>query len=72
LNFSGHELAPVDLGLLADSAAKASSLERFAAELALDPPQSSADLAGPPKLDEDHIVMSTLHLANDSSGTSST
>jgi DNA helicase-2/ATP-dependent DNA helicase PcrA len=52
-----------DLGLLADSAASASSLEQFAAELALDPPQSSADFAGRPKLDEDYLVLSTIHSA---------
>src|SRR5205823_11596466 len=52
-----------DLGLLTDAAARASSLEQFAAELALDPPQSSADFAGPPKLDEDYLVLSTIHSA---------
>jgi DNA helicase-2/ATP-dependent DNA helicase PcrA len=52
-----------DLALLADSAAKAASLEEFAAELALDPPQSSADFAGPPKLDSDYLVLSTIHSA---------
>jgi DNA helicase II / ATP-dependent DNA helicase PcrA len=52
-----------DLGVLADSAAKAASLEQFAAELAIDPPQSSADFAGPPKLDEDYLVLSTIHSA---------
>jgi len=35
----------------------------FAAELALDPPQSSSDLAGPPHLDEDYLVLSTIHSA---------
>jgi DNA helicase-2/ATP-dependent DNA helicase PcrA len=57
------ELRLHDLGLLADSAAGVSSLEQFAAELALDPPQSSADFAGPPKLDEDYLVLSTIHSA---------
>jgi DNA helicase II / ATP-dependent DNA helicase PcrA len=52
-----------DLGILADAAAKAASLEQFAAELALDPPQSSADFAGPPKLEEDYLVLSTIHSA---------
>ena len=33
------------------------------AELALDPPSSSADLAGPPHLDEEHLVLSTVHSA---------
>ena len=52
-----------DLAALADAAAEASSLEQFAAELALDPPQSSADLAGRPKLDDDYLVLSTIHSA---------
>jgi DNA helicase-2/ATP-dependent DNA helicase PcrA len=52
-----------DLDILADAAAAASTLEQFAAELALDPPQSSADFAGRPKLDEDYLVLSTIHSA---------
>ena len=52
-----------DLGMLADAAGTAASLEQFAAELALDPPQSSSDFAGPPKLDEDYLVLSTIHSA---------
>jgi ATP-dependent DNA helicase UvrD/PcrA len=52
-----------DLALLVDAAARAASLEQFAAELALDPPQSSADFAGPPKLDDDYLVLSTIHSA---------
>jgi DNA helicase-2/ATP-dependent DNA helicase PcrA len=38
-------------------------LRHFVAELVLDPPQSSADLAGPPHLDEDYLVLSTIHSA---------
>jgi len=52
-----------DLALMVDAAAKATSLEQFAAELALDPPQSSADFAGQPKLDEDYLILSTIHSA---------
>jgi DNA helicase II / ATP-dependent DNA helicase PcrA len=52
-----------DLDLLADGAARSPSLEQFTAELALDPPQSSADLARQPKLDEDYLVLSTIHSA---------
>jgi DNA helicase-2/ATP-dependent DNA helicase PcrA len=37
--------------------------ERFLSELALDPPQASGDLAGPPLLDEDFLVLSTVHSA---------
>jgi DNA helicase-2/ATP-dependent DNA helicase PcrA len=52
-----------DLAVLADAAARASSLEQFAADLAIDPPRSSADFAGPPRLDEDYLVLSTIHSA---------
>ena len=45
------------------AARESSDLGHFAAELALDPPQSSADLAGPPHLDEDYLVLSTIHSA---------
>jgi DNA helicase-2/ATP-dependent DNA helicase PcrA len=52
-----------DLDLLAARAEVAATLEQFAAELVLDPPQSSADFAGPPCLDEDYLVLSTIHSA---------
>jgi DNA helicase-2/ATP-dependent DNA helicase PcrA len=35
----------------------------FLAELTLDPPSSTGDLAGPPLLDEDWLVLSTIHSA---------
>ena len=38
-------------------------LRHFVGELVLDPPQSSAGLAGPPYLDEDYLVLSTIHSA---------
>jgi DNA helicase-2/ATP-dependent DNA helicase PcrA len=38
-------------------------LRHFVGDLVLDPPQSSADLAGPPHLDEDYLVLSTIHSA---------
>jgi DNA helicase II / ATP-dependent DNA helicase PcrA len=40
-----------------------SSRGRFLAELALDPPTSTSDLAGPPLLDEDYLILSTVHSA---------
>jgi DNA helicase-2/ATP-dependent DNA helicase PcrA len=52
-----------DLERLVEAARHANDLGQFAAELALDPPQSSADLAGPPHLDEDYLVLSTVHSA---------
>jgi DNA helicase-2/ATP-dependent DNA helicase PcrA len=39
------------------------SRERFLTELALDPPSASGDLAGPPLLDEDYLILSTVHSA---------
>src|SRR5207245_7591785 len=41
----------------------ASSRGRFIAELTLDPPMSTGDLAGPSLLDEDYVVLSTIHSA---------
>jgi DNA helicase-2/ATP-dependent DNA helicase PcrA len=53
----------LDLDQLVAAARESSDLVHFASELALDPPQSSADLAGPPHLDEDYLVLSTIHSA---------
>lgn len=39
------------------------SRERFLTELALDPPQSTSDEAGDPLLDEDYLILSTIHSA---------
>jgi DNA helicase-2/ATP-dependent DNA helicase PcrA len=37
--------------------------EAFVTDLTLDPPQASGDLAGDPLLDEDYLVLSTVHSA---------
>jgi DNA helicase-2/ATP-dependent DNA helicase PcrA len=52
-----------DLDALVAGAAQASDLRAFVADLLLDPPASSADLAGPPALDEDWLCLSTVHSA---------
>jgi DNA helicase-2/ATP-dependent DNA helicase PcrA len=52
-----------DLDQLVAAAQQASDPRHFVAELVLDPPQSSADLAQPPHLDEDYLVLSTIHSA---------
>jgi len=39
------------------------SRERFITELTLDPPDATSDLAGQPVLDEDYLVLSTVHSA---------
>lgn len=52
-----------DLRQLQQMAAGQPSRERFLADLTLDPPQASSDLSGPPLLDEDYLILSTLHSA---------
>ena len=52
-----------DLQRLADAAVSRPSLHDALAELALDPPVSASDLAGPPRQDEDFLVISTVHSA---------
>ena len=37
--------------------------ERFLSELALDPPQASSDYSSGPELDEDYLILSTVHSA---------
>jgi DNA helicase-2/ATP-dependent DNA helicase PcrA len=52
-----------DLDALVAAAEQAPDLGRFVAELVLDPPASSSDLAGPGSVDEDWLVLSTVHSA---------
>jgi DNA helicase II / ATP-dependent DNA helicase PcrA len=52
-----------DLDALVAAAGQASDLGRFVADLVLDPPASSSDLAGDGSLDEDWLVLSTVHSA---------
>jgi DNA helicase-2/ATP-dependent DNA helicase PcrA len=52
-----------DLGALVLACAGTSRLSDVAAEQALEPPVSTGDLAGPPMIDEDWLVLSTVHSA---------
>ena len=52
-----------DLVQLEQIAAGYHARGRFIADLALDPPSSTGDLAGPPLLDEDYLILSTIHSA---------
>jgi len=52
-----------DLGALVLAATDASRLSDIAAEQALEPPSSTGALAGPPMVDEDWLVLSTVHSA---------
>ena len=44
-------------------AQQANSRASFLADLTLDPPTSTGDFAGPPHLDEEYVVLSTIHSA---------
>ena len=52
-----------DIDQLEKIAQQYASRERFITELTLDPPQVSSDLAGDPHLDEDYLILSTVHSA---------
>jgi DNA helicase II / ATP-dependent DNA helicase PcrA len=52
-----------DLDQLEQLSAQYPSRERFITELTLDPPNATGDLSGPPVLDEDYLVLSTVHSA---------
>ena len=61
-----HEDAAVrqgDLAQLARLAAAYPSRERFLTELTLDPPEATSDESGPPLLDDDYVILSTIHSA---------
>jgi DNA helicase-2/ATP-dependent DNA helicase PcrA len=61
--YTDVEARRADLEQLTLAAAGASTLRQFLADLTLDPPAATSDLAGPPHLDEDFITISTIHSA---------
>jgi DNA helicase-2/ATP-dependent DNA helicase PcrA len=52
-----------DLLQLEQIAAGYPTRERFLTDLTLDPPDATSDEAGPPHLDEDYLILSTIHSA---------
>jgi len=52
-----------DLEQLEQISGRYPTRERFLTELTLDPPSAAGDLAGHPLLDEDYLVLSTVHSA---------
>jgi DNA helicase-2/ATP-dependent DNA helicase PcrA len=52
-----------DLEQLEQIAGHYPSRERFLVDLTLDPPVGAGDEAGPPHLDEDYLILSTIHSA---------
>lgn len=52
-----------DIEHIIQLASGSKSRSQFLADLILDPPASTSDLAGPPKKDEDFLTLSTIHSA---------
>ena len=68
-----HEDGEIRLGdllQLEQIAAGYPSRERFLTELTLDPPDATSDQAGVPLLDEDYLILSTIHSAKGQEWTS--
>jgi DNA helicase-2/ATP-dependent DNA helicase PcrA len=61
--YEDAHLRVADIQQLARIAATYPSLERFLTELTLDPPEATSDEAGVPLLDEDYLILSTIHSA---------
>lgn len=57
------ETRKADLLQLEQIAAGYANRERFLTELTLDPPDATSDQAGVPLLDEDYLILSTIHSA---------
>jgi DNA helicase-2/ATP-dependent DNA helicase PcrA len=57
------EMRKADLIQLEQIAGGYPSRERFLTELTLDPPDATSDQAGVPLLDEDYLILSTIHSA---------
>jgi DNA helicase-2/ATP-dependent DNA helicase PcrA len=61
--YPDHQVRLGDLDRLVGAAAGSPTLADYIASLTLDPPVSTSDLAAPPHLDEDYLVLSTVHSA---------
>jgi DNA helicase-2/ATP-dependent DNA helicase PcrA len=57
------EIRASDLAQLAQIAAGSASRSDFLTDLTLDPPEATGDHAGPPLLDDDYLILSTIHSA---------
>jgi DNA helicase II / ATP-dependent DNA helicase PcrA len=61
--YEDAKIREADLLQLAQIASTYPSRQRFLTELTLDPPSASSDEAGAPLLDEDYVILSTIHSA---------
>jgi DNA helicase-2/ATP-dependent DNA helicase PcrA len=62
-SYEDARMREADLLQLAQIASTYPNRQRFLTELTLDPPSATSDEAGPPLLDEDYLVLSTIHSA---------
>jgi DNA helicase II / ATP-dependent DNA helicase PcrA len=61
--YEDAQVRQADIEQLARIAATYGSQERFLTELTLDPPDAASDQSGVPLLDEDYLILSTIHSA---------
>ena len=61
--YDGVDTREADLEQLEQISGRYATRERFLTELTLDPPSAAGDLSGDPLLDEDYLVLSTVHSA---------
>ena len=61
--YDGLDTREADLEQLEQISGKYPTRERFLTELTLDPPAAAGDQAGDPYLDEDYLILSTVHSA---------
>ncbi|MDB5562360.1 MAG: ATP-dependent helicase [Hyphomicrobiales bacterium] len=61
--YDDAQVRQADLLQLQQIASGYASRERFLTELTLDPPDASSDQSGVPLLDEDYLILSTIHSA---------
>ena len=61
-NYDDAAVRVADIAQLRDIAAGYHDRSRFLAEVTLDPPHSTTDV-GPPHLDDDYLILSTIHSA---------
>ena len=55
------QVRTADIEQLVQLAGGHGSRETFLAEITLDPPEATSDRAGPPLLDEDYLILTTIH-----------
>jgi DNA helicase-2/ATP-dependent DNA helicase PcrA len=61
--YDDAQIRRADLGQLEQMASGYRSGEQFLTELTLDPPEATSDESGVPLLDEDYLILSTIHSA---------